>query len=124
MIKAETAKLLETSLVVARSGRKATTESIRERIYPTEYEPWELPCTVALVPRGDGRFMAGGGEAGLQGAGLRAGGQRCPGVERSGPVLFLFLWRDGGAWPCAAAWVGGGEGLVGIGNGFGDSRPG
>lgn len=48
MIEAQTAKLLETSLVIARSGQKATTESIRERIYPTEYEPWELPQTVAL----------------------------------------------------------------------------
>jgi hypothetical protein len=44
MIEAQTAKLLETSLVIARSGQKATTESIREVIYPTDYEPdrWSL----------------------------------------------------------------------------------
>jgi len=48
MIEAGTAKMLETSMVIARSGQKATTESIRERIYPTEYEPWELPNTVSV----------------------------------------------------------------------------
>ena len=33
------AKILETCMVVCRSGQKATIESIRELIYPTEYEP-------------------------------------------------------------------------------------
>lgn len=42
--KAGQAKLLETCMVVCRSGEKATIESIREEIYPTEYEPPELPC--------------------------------------------------------------------------------
>ena len=34
-----TVKLLETCVVMGRSGQKATVESIRELIYPTEYEP-------------------------------------------------------------------------------------
>jgi len=33
------AKILETCMVVSRSGQKATVESIRELLYPTEYEP-------------------------------------------------------------------------------------
>jgi len=37
------AKMLETCLVVCRSGQKACTESVREEIFPTEYEPPQLP---------------------------------------------------------------------------------
>lgn len=37
LVKAGTAKVLETQLLVARSGEKALTESIAEFIYPTEY---------------------------------------------------------------------------------------
>lgn len=33
------ARILETQLVICRSGERATTESIKESIYPTEYEP-------------------------------------------------------------------------------------
>ena len=33
------AKVLETQIVVCKSGQKATTESLHEFIYPTEYEP-------------------------------------------------------------------------------------
>ena len=33
------AKILDTTMVIARSGQKATVESICEQIYPTEYEP-------------------------------------------------------------------------------------
>ena len=39
MAKTGDAKILDTSMVIARSGQKATVESIREEIYPTEYEP-------------------------------------------------------------------------------------
>ncbi len=42
--------------VTARSGQKATIEIIREFIYPTEYEPPELPNSV-----GTGGFIGGGG---------------------------------------------------------------
>jgi hypothetical protein len=38
------AKILETCLIVCRSGEKATAESIREEIYPTEVTPPGLPC--------------------------------------------------------------------------------
>lgn len=41
------AQLLETCMVVARSGRKASLESIREEIYPTEYQPPRLPCDLS-----------------------------------------------------------------------------
>jgi hypothetical protein len=43
MIQAGQAKLLETTLVSARSGIKASTGSHHEWIYPTEFEPWEVP---------------------------------------------------------------------------------
>lgn len=39
MVAVDEAKVLETGMVVARSGEKATVESIGEHIYPTEYEP-------------------------------------------------------------------------------------
>ena len=42
LIKAKKATIIETQMVIARSGEKATSESIREYIYPTEYEPSEL----------------------------------------------------------------------------------
>ena len=38
-----TAKVLETCVVMTRPGQKATIESIREVIYPSEYEPCVLP---------------------------------------------------------------------------------
>ena len=38
LLKTGEAKILETCMVVARSGQKSTVESIREEIYPTEYE--------------------------------------------------------------------------------------
>ena len=38
-MKSGKAKLIHESVVVARSGEKATTESVCEMIYPTEYEP-------------------------------------------------------------------------------------
>jgi len=54
--------------VTARPGQKATIEIIREFIYPTEYEPPELPNQV-------GGGFGGGGQGGiLQGGGGGAGG--------------------------------------------------
>ncbi len=48
LVKAGTASVLETQMTVARSGEKATTESIAEYIYPTEYEPVRgIPETAA-----------------------------------------------------------------------------
>ena len=38
------ARVLDTQIIVARSGQKATSESLHEFIYPTEYEPPGLPC--------------------------------------------------------------------------------
>jgi hypothetical protein len=46
LIKDGKASVLETLLCTAKSGQKATSESIEEFIYPTEYEPAELPQTV------------------------------------------------------------------------------
>lgn len=48
LIEAGKAEIIETQMVIARSGEKATSESIREYIYPTEYEPPELPSTVKI----------------------------------------------------------------------------
>jgi Flp pilus assembly secretin CpaC len=42
------ARVIETSIVSARSGQKATIESISEHIYPTEYEPGGM----VMVPAG------------------------------------------------------------------------
>lgn len=39
------AELLETVWLLSRSGQRAKTESIREVIYPTEYDPPEIPAT-------------------------------------------------------------------------------
>lgn len=49
MLKEGKAKMFDTISTVSRAGVKATSESIEEMIYPTEYEPPELPSSV-LVP--------------------------------------------------------------------------
>lgn len=54
MVRNDEAKVLETMMVVARSGEKATGEGIREYIYPTEYEPPELPSEVDLPDKEGG----------------------------------------------------------------------
>jgi general secretion pathway protein D len=51
--------------VTARSGQKATIEIIREFIYPTEYEPPELPTTV-----GSDTISSSGGIGGGLGGGI------------------------------------------------------
>ncbi len=43
------AKILETCMVVCRNGQKATLESIREEIFPTEYQPPVFPGSVQLA---------------------------------------------------------------------------
>jgi hypothetical protein len=45
------AKILETSMVVCKSGYKASVESIREEIFPSEYAPPGLPGTFGGGPR-------------------------------------------------------------------------
>lgn len=55
--------LMTAPSVTARSGQKATIEVIREFIYPTEYEPPELPQTVGQA----GGFITGGGFGGSTG---------------------------------------------------------
>ncbi|HAO94705.1 MAG TPA: type II and III secretion system protein, partial [Verrucomicrobiales bacterium] len=52
--------------VTARPGQKATIEIIREFIYPTEYEPPELPNQVGggFGNQGGGGLLGGGGGAG------------------------------------------------------------
>ena len=46
--------MLETMMVVARSGEKATSEGISEFIYPTEYEPPEIPSEVDIPDKKGG----------------------------------------------------------------------
>jgi hypothetical protein len=47
------ATIVETMICLASDGQKATTESIKEFIYATEYEPAELPNTVQTGASGD-----------------------------------------------------------------------
>lgn len=47
--------------VIARSGERATIEIIREFIYPTEYEPPEIPNSVGVGNDGLGNAQFGGG---------------------------------------------------------------
>lgn len=47
--------------VIARSGERATIEIIREFIYPTEYEPPEIPNSVGVGNDGQGNAEFGGG---------------------------------------------------------------
>ncbi|MDP3852010.1 MAG: tetratricopeptide repeat protein [Luteolibacter sp.] len=56
--------LMTAPSVTARSGQKATIEIIREFIYPTEYEPPELPNTVGATD------VSGGGGGGIIGGGV------------------------------------------------------
>jgi len=49
MIDAGTAQLVETTWVRARSGDRAMTESVEEHIYPTEYDPAEIPNSLGNV---------------------------------------------------------------------------
>jgi len=46
MVVKNEAKVLETQIICAKSGLKATAESIHEFIYPTEYEPPQIPVTL------------------------------------------------------------------------------
>lgn len=48
LIQEKKATILETQMCIARSGEKATSESVREYTYPTEYEPSELLTTVQI----------------------------------------------------------------------------
>jgi general secretion pathway protein D len=49
MLDAETATLAESSYIKTKSGQRAKVESIDEMIYPTEYDPPEIPQTVTLT---------------------------------------------------------------------------
>lgn len=57
LVKEGKASIVDTQLLIARSGQKATTESIREFIYPTEYEPSEISNVVRVA--GDGSKTEG-----------------------------------------------------------------
>lgn len=46
MVAKNEAKVIETQIVIARSGQKATSESIHEFIFPTEYDQPRIPCDV------------------------------------------------------------------------------
>jgi general secretion pathway protein D len=56
--------LMTAPSVTARSGQKATIEVIREFIYPTEYEPPELPTSVGVGTGGGLGGIGGGGGGG------------------------------------------------------------
>ncbi|MBT8043712.1 MAG: hypothetical protein KJO79_02075 [Verrucomicrobiae bacterium] len=52
LIQTRQAKLVDTHILIARSGEKSTSESRREFIFPTEYEPSEVPKVVLTQPNG------------------------------------------------------------------------
>lgn len=54
LVKAGVAKMLETQMVVARSGEKARSRSVGELIFPTEYEPSMVPDRVTVPDPRDG----------------------------------------------------------------------
>ena len=58
MVKEEGAKILETAICLARPGQKATTESIREHIYPTEYEPMRMPGALTVEGQFDDEALS------------------------------------------------------------------
>jgi hypothetical protein len=63
MVVKNEAKVLETQIICAKSGLKATTEAIHETIYPTEYRPPILPSVDpkkpdAAIPVSSGDPMA------------------------------------------------------------------
>ncbi len=56
LVEKEEAQVMETQIVVCRSGQKATTESIHEFIYPTEYDPlYDLQNNVGTEKSGVAR---------------------------------------------------------------------
>lgn len=55
--------------VIVRSGEQAVIQSVREFIYPTEYEPPELPNSVGVTQFGVGGGVGGGLGGGLGGLG-------------------------------------------------------
>lgn len=64
MVQAGKAKLLETTMVATRSGEKATADSQREWIYPTEFEPWAVPRDID--PPGEPRRFTAEERRGLE----------------------------------------------------------
>ncbi len=56
-IKAGSARLLESSVLLTRLGQRAKTESILEYIYPTEFDPAEMPQAMKGPIDGKVRFM-------------------------------------------------------------------
>ncbi|MDB4753770.1 type II and III secretion system protein [Akkermansiaceae bacterium] len=59
------ADIMTAPSVVARPGQNATIEIIREFIYPTEYEPPELPNQVGATGNNGGVGLGGGGGGGF-----------------------------------------------------------
>jgi hypothetical protein len=54
LVKGGEATILETMMITTPSGKSAITESVREFIYPTEYEPPEIPTEVDLPDKKGG----------------------------------------------------------------------
>jgi hypothetical protein len=52
LVKKGEAKVMETMVCTARSGEKSLSEAINEFIYPTEYEPPELPGSFTIPEKG------------------------------------------------------------------------
>ena len=50
MVRGKKARIVETCIGVCQSGGKATVESVREEIYPTEVYPPAIPCGAGMSP--------------------------------------------------------------------------
>lgn len=53
LVKTGEAELVETMLCLAPNGSRATAESVKEFVYPSEYEPGEIPNAILLENAGD-----------------------------------------------------------------------
>lgn len=57
MMKKGKARMVETQMVVCRSGEKSATQSIQEYIYATEYEPSDVPNEVNRAGKNTGQLV-------------------------------------------------------------------
>ncbi len=60
MVGKNEAKVIETQICTAKSGQKATCESIHEFMYPTEYEPPRFPGPSHVIKKADQPEIAAG----------------------------------------------------------------
>jgi len=100
MVTKNDAKVLETHIVVARSGQKATTESLHEFIYPTEYQPPALPGTFGPDYHKETSMLASSMPTAFETRNLGSTLEIEPTVNESGKIIDLrfvpeLVWHTG-----------------------------